>query len=106
MGHRFGLKQINKPTPAIINLRMRIIVIVGNSIMGWMPTAPFIPNNIQNIITPIMSLGVIIFTAISPLYGVELDRKTVPVESVAAVKEETLKMIIFCLIFNSLLYSL
>lgn len=87
---RFGANQISNPTPSRINLIVRIFNVVAGVFMGWMMTTPngMIGLKTQGYISSILGLAIALVNGIAPLFGIELDRKTVPADQVTAMDEK------------------
>lgn len=83
---KFGTSQVGNPTPASLERKAKIFIGVSGLILAWMPTNNLVPLHIQEIITPVTNLfnSVIIF--LLPYFGVQVDRKTVPVDDVASME--------------------
>ena len=82
---KFGTKQINNPTPAGINLIVRIFTIVAGVFLGWMQTSPIIGIHYQAGISSILGLLLAIVNGIAPLFGVNTTQTVIPKEDVAAM---------------------
>lgn len=86
---KFGTKQMSNPTPAGINLWVRVFTIVGGIFIGWMQTTNLIGPLTQGAISSILGLLLAIANGLAPLFGVDLgSAKTVPVDQVTAVETE------------------
>lgn len=85
---KFGVSQIPNPTPARLERRVKIFIGVSGLILAWMPTNNIIPHNVQDIITPIINLSNSIMLFMLPYFGVEIERKTVPVEDVKVIETD------------------
>jgi len=84
---KFGPGQISNPTPSKINLIVRIFNVVSGVFLGWMMTTPngMIGPTTQAYISSILGLVIALVNGIAPLFGIELDRKTVPADQVTAM---------------------
>jgi hypothetical protein len=82
---KFGTGQVNNPTPAGINLWVRIFTIVGGIFIGWMQTTNLIGPMTQGAISSILGLLLAIVNGLAPLFGVDISSKTVPTEKVTAI---------------------
>jgi hypothetical protein len=87
---KFGTSQINNPTPSRINLIVRIFNVISGVFMGWMMTTPngMIGTKTQAYISSILGLAIALVNGLAPLFGIELDRKTVPADQVTAMDEK------------------
>lgn len=86
---KFGTSQIKNPTPSRINMLVRVFNVVSGVFMGWMMTVPngMIGNKTQGYVSSILGLSIALVNGVAPLFGIELDRKTVPSEQVTAMSE-------------------
>lgn len=86
---KFGTSQIKNPTPSRINLLVRIFNVVAGIFMGWMMTTPngMIGLKTQGYISSILGLLIALVNGLAPLFGIELDRKTVPADQVTAMDD-------------------
>ena len=85
----FGLKQISNPTPTNVNTLVRVITIISGTLMAWMQTAAFIPSNVQAPISSILGLIIALSNGLAPLFGVEVNSKTVPTDQVTAIETDS-----------------
>ena len=83
---KFNTAQLNNPTPAGLNRWVRVFTVIFAAVMAWMPTNNIIPNNVQNVITPIMGLLVTIANGIAPFFGIEISGNSVPAEDVTSME--------------------
>lgn len=81
---KFGAKQIANPTPASVNVWVRVFTIVAGIFMGWMQTNDIIPAHAQGVISAILGLFLAIINGVAPLFGVPITGK-VDAEDVAAI---------------------
>lgn len=86
--YSFGRKQIGKPTPASIGFKIMVISVVAPVIQVWLGTASYIPNNISNILISILALIIALSNALRPLFGVDIETKNVPSDSVTEVEDK------------------
>lgn len=86
---KFGTAQISNPTPSRVNLIVRIFNVVAGIFLGWMMTTPngMIGTKTQAYVSSILGLVIALVNGIAPLFGIELDRKTVPADQVTAMDE-------------------
>lgn len=84
----FGTKQLKNPTPEKAIWRVRIFSAIVGVLMLWMPTAAFIPYNVQDVATSILGLALAISNAILPFFGVKTDQKNVPIKDVGSMQQE------------------
>lgn len=86
---KFGTGQIKNPTPSRVNLIVRVFNAVAGAFLGWMMTTPngMIGNKTQGYISSILGLAILLINVLAPLFGIELDRKTVPADQVTAMDE-------------------
>jgi hypothetical protein len=66
---RFGKNQLSNPTPKRLALALNVYSAIATTVTGWMPTVAFIPNSVQNVITPILALTILMVQAIKPFFG-------------------------------------
>lgn len=83
---KFGTKQVSNPTPAGINLWVRIFTIVAGIFLGWMQTTNLIGPITQNSISSILGLLLAVVNRLAPLFGVDISSSTVPIEKVKAIE--------------------
>jgi hypothetical protein len=82
---KFGTGQIKNPTPAGINLVVRIFTIAAGIFLGWMQTNNIINNHLQSILGSILGLLLALVNGIAPLFGIETTHEAVPKENVTAM---------------------
>lgn len=83
---KFGVDQVNNPTPSKLNLYVRVFTVVAGIFMGWMLTNNLIPANTQNVISSILGLLLAITNGIAPLFGIDVSSNTkVPISQVTAM---------------------
>lgn len=84
---KFGTSQLKNPTPSKVNLIVRIFNVVSGIFLGWMMTTPngMIGTKSQAYISSILGLLIALVNGLAPLFGIELDRKTVPADQVTAM---------------------
>ncbi len=83
---KFGTKQIKNPTPASLDRGIKVFMVFSSAFIAWMPTNNLVPTNVQNVITPILALMMTLALGIAPLFGIETDRKTAPMEDVTTME--------------------
>lgn len=83
---KFGTGQVNNPTPAGINLWVRVFTVVAGIFIGWMQTTNLIGPITQGIISSILGLLLAIVNGLAPLFGVDITSRTVPTDKVTAVE--------------------
>lgn len=82
---KFGTAQINKPTPANINMCVRVFTISGAIFLAWSSTTTVIGPNTKDIINQILGLFLGLANGLAPLFGVDVKASSVPTEDVTAV---------------------
>lgn len=82
----FGTDQINNPTPAGLNLYVRIFTVIAGVFLGWMQTNNFIHVHAQAIISSTLGLLLAIVNGIAPLFGVTTTQTEIPKENVTAME--------------------
>jgi uncharacterized membrane protein len=82
---KFGTKQLNHPTPANINLWVRVFTVAAGVFMGWMATANIMGPNTKDILNSILGLLIGLVNGIAPLFGIDITSKEVPIEQVKAI---------------------
>lgn len=86
---QFGLKQINNPTPASINLVVRIVTVFIAVFLAWMNSNDnMIGDAAQHWINSIAALTMGLINGIAPLFGIAVNSPTIPTGDVTAVKNE------------------
>ena len=83
---KFGTGQINNPTPAGINLAVRVFTITAGIFLGWMQTNNLFGAGTQNIISSILGLLLALVNGLAPLFGVDTTQQAIPRKDVAAMK--------------------
>ncbi len=83
---KFGTKQIGKPTPANVNLWVRVFTVAGAIFMAWMATASVMGPHTKDIINQILGLLLGLANGLAPLFGVEIQSKTVPTDQVTSIE--------------------
>lgn len=86
---KFGARQISKPTPANINLYVRIFTVTASAFIGWMQTSNLIGPHSQNAISSILGLCITLANLIAPLFGVEIQSSVVPADKVTAIETKS-----------------
>lgn len=81
-------KAFNSPTPAGLNLWIKVITVIAVAFLGWLTTATIMGPHSKDVVTQITSLVVVMLNAVSPFFGVNTTEKSVPVENVAAMDVE------------------
>lgn len=81
---KFGVNQLNKPTPANLANIIQIYTVIAAVIVAWIGTnaASFIPANVSSIIQSILGLGIGIANGLKPFFGVATTQKSVPIDQV------------------------
>lgn len=82
---KFGTKQLNNPTPSNINLWVRVFTITAAVFLGWMATASVMGPNTKDIITQVLGLALGLVNGLAPLFGVDINSKSVPADQVTAI---------------------
>ena len=84
---KFGPRQLRNPTPAKINLGVRIFTIVAGIFLGWMQTDTIINIEAHSkaVTSSILGLLLAIINGIAPLFGVNTTQTIIPKEDVAAM---------------------
>lgn len=82
---KFGTQQITNPTPANVNLYVRVFTISTAIFLGWMSTANIMGPNTKDILTQILGLALALSNGLAPLFGVKLSSEQVPLDEVTAV---------------------
>ena len=88
---KFGAKQISKPTPANVNLAVRVFTVIAGIFMGWMSTNDLIGPNTQGHISSILGLLLALVNGLAPLFGVQITSGTVKAEDVTAIQSDNSK---------------
>lgn len=82
---KFGTKQLSNPTPAKVNLWVRVFTVSGATFMAWMATASVMGPNTKDVVNQILGLMLGLANGLAPLFGVEINGKSVPAEDVTAI---------------------
>lgn len=83
---KFGTGQVGNPTPAGINLWVRVFTVVAGIFIGWMQTTNLIGPITQGVLSSILGLLLAIVNGLAPLFGVDITSKSVPTEKVTAIE--------------------
>lgn len=83
---KFGTGQISNPTPANINLWVRVFTVAAGVFMGWMATTNLMGPNTKDIINSILGLLIGLVNGLAPLFGVDITTKSVPTDKVTAIE--------------------
>jgi hypothetical protein len=87
---KFGASQLKNPTPSHINLWVKVFTVAGTAFIGWMATNTMVGPNSKNIINSILGLALTLINVIAPLFGVDINTKTVPSSEVTAIDTDKL----------------
>ncbi len=88
MAVQFGTKMISKPTPASINLWVRVYTVVASTFLAWMITSPLIGPHTQNTISSLIGLSLALVNGLAPLFGVEVnDNQKIAAKDVTAMED-------------------
>lgn len=85
---KFGFSQWKMPTPAIVNLWVRIFTVCAGAFIGWMQTSNMIGPHSQNAISSLLGLGVTIANSLAPLFGVQVTSDTIKTDQVTAMESK------------------
>lgn len=83
---KFGTGQVRNPTPAGINLWVRVFTIVAGIFIGWMQTTNLIGPLTQGVLSSILGLLLAIVNGLAPLFGVDITAASVPTDQVTAIE--------------------
>lgn len=83
---KFGLGQVDNPTPASYERFVKIFVGVSGLILAWMPTNNLVPSDLQDVVTPICNLLNSILIFLLPFIGVKIPTPTVPTKDVNVIE--------------------
>lgn len=83
---KFGTRQIKNPTPASLDRGIKVFMVASSAFIAWMPTNNIVSKEIQDVVTPILGLLMTLAMGIGPLFGIETDRKTAPIEDVTTME--------------------
>lgn len=81
---KFGTQQIDNPTPARLNLWVRVFTIAGGIFMAWMATASIMGPNAKDVVNQVLGLALGLANGLAPLFGVPVTGK-VDAEDVTAI---------------------
>ncbi len=87
---KFGIPQIKLPTPASINLCVRVFTVSAGIFMLWMQTNNLISASVQGVISSILGLLLALVNGLAPLFGVQVSGGSIPTGDVTAVKEDSM----------------
>lgn len=83
---KFGTKQVSNPTPAVVNLWVRVFTVASGVFMGWMATANIMGPNTKGVLNSILGLLIGLTNGIAPLFGIDITSKSVPADKVTAIE--------------------
>lgn len=83
---KFGTKQVSNPTPASINLWVRVLTVILTTFLAWLATANFIGPNTKDILNGVCSLLLLLANGLAPLFGVQVSGGSVKAEDVTAME--------------------
>lgn len=69
---KFGVGQIQNPTPSKVILWVRVYTVVAAIFLGWMATFKYIGPNTKDLLNGLIGLSLAIFNGVAPLFGVNL----------------------------------
>lgn len=81
---KFGPEQISKPTPANINLIVRIFTVAGAIFMAWIATANIVGPHTKDVLNQILGLLLGLANGLAPLFGVQVTGN-IPAKDVTAI---------------------
>lgn len=81
----FGLGQRNKPTPERVNVIAKVLTGAIGIFIGWTSTNDIMPPKTENLLTSIFGLVLLLIPVLLPLFGADVDGKTVPTEQVTGI---------------------
>lgn len=82
----FGTSSIGKPTPAGINLWVRVLTVAIGIFLAWMNTNGLIPEITQDVLNSIGGLLLALINGIAPLFGIDVSpSEKVPASDVTAM---------------------
>lgn len=84
---KFGSKQINHPTPASINLWVRVFTVTAGIFILWMPSSGIVGQHAQDLINSLLGLILALINGLAPLFGVQVTGK-VDAADVTAIETE------------------
>lgn len=86
---KFGTDQIGNPTPANLNLWVRVFTVTVSVFLAWISTANIVGPHTKDVLTQILGLALALANGLAPLFGVEIVGK-VPAKDVAAIETKNL----------------
>lgn len=85
---KFGIKSLKKPIPAKTTRRLGIMAFVLSSLSALVGSLNFIPADLSSALQQILSWAASLCLGLIPFYGVEIDKKSVPIEQAAVIETE------------------
>lgn len=82
---KFGIGQISNPTPSWVNISLKVFSIVTGAIGGWLLGTTVITPTAKAELLGILTTVNGLLHGIAPLFGVDIDAKTVNIDKVTAV---------------------
>lgn len=82
---KFGLAQANNPTPANLNLWVRVFTVTVSVFLAWISTANIVGPHTKDVLTQILGLALALANGLAPLFGVEVVGK-IAAKDVASVE--------------------
>lgn len=84
----FGLNQTNKPTPKKIADLLDLIASILGLLSGFLVVANFIPKQISDIISPILTaLFIPVCLRLKQYFGSDTEQKKIPIDKVDVVDD-------------------
>lgn len=84
----FGLSQRNKPTPERINVIAKVLTATIGIFIGWTGTNDILPPRLENVLTSILGLVLLLIPVLIPLFGVDVPTATVPTKDVTSIETD------------------
>lgn len=85
----FGLSQRKKPTPERVTIIIDVVCSCMAGFIGWSATNDIMNAKLENVLTASFALLIIVIPRLKPLWGVDVQSKTVPVEKVTGIDTDT-----------------
>lgn len=82
---KFGTSQVNNPTPSGINLWVRVFTVVAGAFIAWMATTNLMGPVTKSEVAGAIGLAMGIVNGIAPLFGVDVQSRSVPTDKVTAI---------------------
>jgi hypothetical protein len=83
---KFGIPQINNPTPSKVNFWVRVFTVIAAIFLAWMSKTNLIGPNSKDAINQLLSLALLLTNGLAPLFGIDINSNAkIPADQVTAM---------------------